>query len=89
MTVHVSQREFDENAADLIRAAKANGESLVVFENGKPSFEVKPILETEIDPRSDDVRRHDDAILAKLRGSVLFYDRPFDPVGEEDWEALK
>jgi hypothetical protein len=23
-----------------------------------------------------------------LRGSVVFYVRPFDPVGEEDWEVL-
>ncbi len=22
-------------------------------------------------------------------GTILHYERPFDPVGEEDWEALK
>ena len=24
-----------------------------------------------------------------LRGKVIKYDRPFDPVAEEDWEVLK
>ena len=28
------------------------------------------------------VRSHDD-----LRGSVLRYEKPFDPVAEEDWES--
>ena len=29
-----------------------------------------------------------EAALAKLRGTVLRYDCPTDPVGVEDWEAL-
>ncbi|WP_200821973.1 hypothetical protein [Caballeronia arvi] len=27
--------------------------------------------------------------LEELRGSVLFYQDPLEPVGVEDWEALK
>jgi FtsP/CotA-like multicopper oxidase with cupredoxin domain len=34
------------------------------------------------------VRSHDDATqtAVELRGSVLRYEKPFDPVAEEDWE---
>jgi len=30
-----------------------------------------------------------EAALRALRGSVLAYDRPFEPVCLEDWEALR
>lgn len=31
----------------------------------------------------------DEEILATLRGSVIVYQDPLEPVGVEDWEALK
>lgn len=40
--------------------------------------------DVEADPRQ---RQSTDAAKI-LRGSVLYYERPFDPVGEDDWEAL-
>ncbi|WP_205598543.1 antitoxin Xre-like helix-turn-helix domain-containing protein [Halomonas sp. NO4] len=36
---------------------------------------------------SDDAFVHRDQILERLKGSVREYDRPFEPVGAEDWEA--
>ena len=32
---------------------------------------------------------HDAGILAKMRGGALRYDHPTDPVGVEDWEAMR
>ena len=52
------------------------GRPLVVTNRGRPVLEVRPVAEKRVDPRE------------LLRGSVLYYERPFDPVGEEDWEAL-
>jgi hypothetical protein len=39
------------------------------------------VLERTPQPPSEDWR--------KLRGSVTAYDRPTEPVGVEDWDALK
>jgi hypothetical protein len=41
--------------------------------------------------RSHDIRSHDGASQAPvdLRGSVLRYEKPFDPVAEEDWELRR
>ncbi|MND09139.1 hypothetical protein D3C83_322410 [compost metagenome] len=52
------------------------GSPLIVTDRGKPVVEVRPIPLRKQDP------------LELLHGSVLFYDRPLDPVGEDDWEAL-
>lgn len=39
------------------------------------------VLEQSIEPQSQRWQQ--------LRGSVLRYDEPTEPVGQEDWEALK
>ena len=45
-------------------------------DHGKPTLEVRPYQqETKRDP------------LDVLKGSVLRYDDPMEPVGEDDWEA--
>jgi hypothetical protein len=36
----------------------------------------------------EDVVRHLDSRDQSLRGSVLHYDNPLEPVGLEDWESL-
>jgi prevent-host-death family protein len=78
MNKHVSKSTFKARALELLREVEQTGVTLVVTDHGKPVVEVRPVAtEKKLDP------------LAILKGSVLFYDRPFDPVGEDDWEALK
>ncbi len=75
----ISKSQFKAKALELFRQVEATGEPLIITDNGEPKLEVRPY------PDSSKAEK----ILEKLRGSVLFYERPFDPVGEDDWDALK
>ncbi|MBS9722345.1 type II toxin-antitoxin system Phd/YefM family antitoxin [Tianweitania sp. BSSL-BM11] len=87
MTIHVTRKDFEDRTAELLDSAERHGETIMVTEGGKTVFELKTIERPST--YTEEMRRHDDAILARLRGSLTKYDRPFDSVGEEDWEALK
>lgn len=76
MNKHVSKSEFQAHALELVREVEESGSTLIVMDEGEPIVEVRRVEKPAKDP------------LEELRGSVLFYERPFDPVGEEDWEAL-
>ncbi|MFM7287731.1 MAG: type II toxin-antitoxin system Phd/YefM family antitoxin [Cyanobium sp.] len=74
-----SKSHFKAHALELFRQVEASGEPLVVTDHGRPSIEVRhyrPPGYADADP------------LELLRGSVLRFDEPFEPVGENDWEAL-
>lgn len=78
MTAHVSKSKFKAKALEYFRQIEVTGEPIVITDNGKPTLEIRPLLQQKQDP------------LEKLRGSVLWYERPFDPAAEEDeWEALR
>jgi antitoxin (DNA-binding transcriptional repressor) of toxin-antitoxin stability system len=87
MTIHVTREEFEERTAELLDAARSRSETILVTDGDKTVFELKPLQSAPV--YTDEMRQHDDAILASLRGTLLRYDRPFDSVGEEDWEVLK
>ena len=74
----VSKSRFKAQALELFRQVEASGEPLVVTDHGRPTLEVRPYrpARAAADP------------LEELRGSVLRFDDPFAPVGENDWEAL-
>ncbi len=77
MSVHVSKSEFKAKALELFRRVEQSGESIIVTDHGKPSIEIRRYATVGRDP------------LEFLKGSVLWYDRPFDPVDDDEWEALK
>lgn len=78
MTSQVSKSKFKAKALEYFRQIEANGEPIVITEHGQPRLEVRRLPEQKKDP------------LEKLKGSVLWYERPFDPAVEEDeWDALK
>lgn len=72
---HVSKSEFKAKALELFRQIESSGQSLIVTDHGKPALEVRPFRSIRHSP------------LDVLRGSVMRYDAPTDPVGAEDWEA--
>jgi antitoxin (DNA-binding transcriptional repressor) of toxin-antitoxin stability system len=74
----VSKSRFKAQALELFRQVEASGEPLVITDHGRPTLEL----------RSYRPARPDADPLAGLRGSVLSFDDPFAPVGENDWEAL-
>ena len=73
----VSKSEFKARALEFFRQVEASGESIIVTDHGKPALEVRPYRGIERNP------------LDVLRGSVVRYDNPTDPVAEGDWEAAQ
>jgi prevent-host-death family protein len=73
----VSKASFQDRAPEYLRQVEATGEELIITDQGKPVLRVVPY-------RPDPMET-----LRSLRGSVLRYDDPSDPVGLEDWESLR
>jgi prevent-host-death family protein len=72
-----SKSQFKPHALELFRRVQRTGKPLTITERGKPVLKVVPFRD---DPQEG---------LRALRGSVLKYDRPTDPVALEDWESLR
>lgn len=75
MVARVSKSQFKAKALEFFRRVETSGEPVVVTDRGQPVLEVRRYAPPARDP------------LAVLRGSVLRYDRPTEPVAEDDWEA--
>jgi len=73
---HVSKSEFKARALEFFRQVQASGESVVVTDHGRPALEVRPFRAKERNP------------LDVLRGSVVRYDEPMEPVDVE-WESAR
>lgn len=73
----VSKSEFKAKALEYFRQIEASGERVIVTDHGKPALEVRPY-------RGED--RHP---LDILRGSVVRYEKPTEPVADSDWEAVQ
>ncbi|MBS8270880.1 type II toxin-antitoxin system Phd/YefM family antitoxin [Halomonas litopenaei] len=72
----VSKTQFKARALEIFRQVEASGESIIVTDKGRPAIEVRRYRTDQRSP------------LERLRGSVLELVEPFEPVGEDDWEAL-
>lgn len=72
-----SKAQFKPRALEYFRRVQETGQPLVITDNGVPVLKIVTYSE---DP---------DGLLTALRGSVLDYEAPLEPVGEEDWEALE
>jgi prevent-host-death family protein len=73
----VSKSEFKAKALEYFRQVEASGESLVVTNHGAPVLEVRPYRGIKRNP------------IDVLRGSVIRYDKPTQPIAADDWEAAQ
>ena len=73
----VSKSEFKAKALEYFRQIEASGQSLIVTDHGKPALEVRPFRGSARNP------------LEVLRGSVVRYDHPLEPISEGDWESTR
>lgn len=71
----VSKSQFKARALEYLRFVEKQKQPLTITHGGKPVAQVVPYKEEET--------------LKSLRGSVVYYKGPTDPVGLEDWEILK
>ena len=72
----VSKANFKARALEIFRRVQETGEPVLITDRGRPVLRLEPYY------------GDDDAVLASLRGSVLTYREPTEPVGEDAWEAL-
>jgi prevent-host-death family protein len=73
----ISKSKFKPKALEYFRMVQETGQPLIIADRGKPVLKIVPFSE---DPAE---------ALRALRGSVVRYDKPLDPVGTGDWESLK
>ena len=73
----VSKSRLKAKALEYFRRVQETGRELIVTDRGKPVLKIVPYR-----GKAREVRR-------ALKGSVLRYDKPTEPVGVEDWESLK
>ena len=76
METEISKSKFKAHALEIFRRVEATGEPVIVTDRGSPALIVRKYQGGVADAR------------ARLKGSVLRYDDPLEPVAEEDWEAL-
>jgi prevent-host-death family protein len=74
----VSKSSFQDHPSEYLQEVESAGEELVITDHGKPVLKLVPY--------SRKARKN---TLESLRGSVVRYDDPTEPVGQEDWESLR
>ena len=77
MEMQVSKSKFKAKALEYFRVVEQSGESLIITDHGRPALEIKPYKKADKDP------------LEQLRGSVLHYEHPTEPVAADEWDALR
>lgn len=74
----VSKSQFKAKALEYMRFVQQNNQPITITDMGTPVIQITPYK--PVGKKSN---------LYALRGALLKYERPMDPVGLEDWEALK
>jgi prevent-host-death family protein len=73
--VHVPKSQFKPRAFEYFRLVEQKRQEILITDHGRPVVRISPVEEA------------DESELDALRGLVVKYVEPFDPVGAEDWEA--
>ena len=71
----LSKSKFKEKALEVMRTVESTGEPVLITDRGNVTLELKPYTPSDVSP------------LDKLKGSVVEYIDPLDPVGDDDWDA--
>lgn len=77
MALVISKSKFKPQALYYFREVEEKGEEIIITDHNRPVASIKPF--------QADVPE----VLAELRGSVIRYDDPLEPVGLDDWELLE
>lgn len=74
MTISVSKSVLKPKLLNYLRQIEKTKESILVTDRGHPVAKIVPYADGE------------KTVLQELKGSVMFYDNPLEPVGIADWE---
>lgn len=72
----VNKTQFKAKALEYLRKIETSGDPIVVTDRGHATIEIRRF------------RSEQCSALERLRGSVLKYDHPTEPISEQDWDAL-
>ena len=75
--VKVSKSIFKPKAFEYFRLVEEKRQEILITDHGRPVVRISPVDEA------------DENELAALRGLVVKYVDPYEPVGSEDWEAAR
>lgn len=75
MGTEISKSKFKTHALEIFRRVETTGEPVIVTDHGTPAVIVRKYTDTARNARD------------KLKGSVLVYRSPLDPVDDDAWEA--
>lgn len=76
MSKTVSKSQFKPKVLEYLRQVEQSGEAIIITDRGRPVARVEPYSSGE-------------EVLELLRGVVLNYEDPTEPVAVEDWEAAE
>jgi len=74
MEAQVSKSNFKAHALEIMRDVEETGSEVVITAHGRPALVVSKYTSKETSP------------LELLRGSVIEFISPTDPVAEDEWE---
>lgn len=77
MALKVSKSKFKPCALEYFRKVEKGEGEIIITDHGRPVLRIMPYSEEPSE------------VLKMLRGSVLKYEKPTEPVGVLDWEAIK
>ncbi|MDG1819576.1 MAG: type II toxin-antitoxin system Phd/YefM family antitoxin [Porticoccaceae bacterium] len=72
---HLSKSQFKPKALEIMRSVEQGGEPIIITDHGKPVLELKAYVSNDIDP------------IELLKGSVVEFIDPFEPIAEDEWES--
>ena len=73
----ISKSKMKAKALEYFREVERTGNELIITDHGRPVLKLVPY------------HRDRDSPVSFLRETVVRYDAPTEPVGEQDWEALE
>ena len=72
---HLSKSQFKPKALEVMRSVEQGGEPIIITDHGKPVLELKAYVSNDIDP------------IERLKGSVVEFIDPCEPIAEDEWES--
>lgn len=72
MDIEVSKSRFKAKALEFFRRVEQSGDRVIITDHGRPVLEIRKL--------------RGDTPLDSLKGTVLRYVDPTEPVAEDDWQ---
>lgn len=73
----VSKSKFKPRSLEYFRQIEESGEEIIITDHGRPVLKVVPY------------KAEPSEVLHILRNSVKRFEKPTEPVGDREWEALQ